>query len=138
MTRKRSTTLAVSDPQDQTVELHQGDELPAVSVNGEEFGPLDRDPALILAELADEAARDGGDPTPFAAGTFAFYAMPDGGMMTVFDLSEESRVGSPGVQRMRIPPGLIRAMNVLMAGGSRMSAVKALMGAGRAPGRLGR
>lgn len=110
----------VTDPQDQAVELY-----------GDQGGPMS-DPAEILAELADQAAREGDQPSPFAMGTFAFYATPDGGVVTVFDLDKQSRIGAPGVQRVRIPRGIIRATTVLMSGGSRIDAFRALMGGGRA------
>lgn len=113
---------SVTDPQDQSVELHR-----AQAVD-------QPDPGEILAELAAQAAReaaDGAAPTPFAAGTFAFYAAPDGSIVTVFDLAESSRIGTPGVNRVKIPQGIIRATTVLMSGGSKFDAVRALMGRGR-------
>jgi hypothetical protein len=78
----------------------------------------------MIATMAELARAQGDSPEPLAAGTFALYPMVDGGMMFVTDVREGVMAG---VKRQRIPPGLMRAMSVLMSGGSRRGALKALL-----------
>jgi hypothetical protein len=74
-----------------------------------------------LAAMA-EANRD--QPEPIAAGTFALYPMPDGGMMFVTDVQGGVM---QGIKHHRIPPPMIRAAAALAGGGSRIDALKAMM-----------
>jgi hypothetical protein len=90
---------------------------------------------LVVGEFLDEIAAiatQGGDrPSLVMGGTFAMYAIPStegGGLMCVYDIPEGQALA--GTQRVRIPPHLIRAM-VALAGGSKLDAVKALIGKGR-------
>lgn len=83
----------------------------------------------FIADLREIAESSGDSPEPMAAGTFAMYATPDGGMMMVTSVAE----GNPmaGVRRTKVPPGMIRAVTVLAGGGSIGSAIRAAAIGGR-------
>jgi hypothetical protein len=90
--------------------------------------------ADFLSDLAELAAANIGQQRPVAAGTFALYPMPDGGLMFVVDVAEGPM---KGIQRRRMPPAMIRAA-ALLAGGDRIGAVKAMAGIGKRKARNGR
>jgi hypothetical protein len=77
----------------------------------------------VIQMLAGETTPEG-DPRPVAAGTFALYPMPDGGLMFVTDVPEGVLAGT---KHTKISPALIRAAATLAGGGSKLSAVKALV-----------
>lgn len=79
----------------------------------------------LMGELAEIAREQKDNPQPVMAGTFAMYPMEDGGVMVVMS----GDVGPViGVQHVRMRPGLMRAINVLAGGGSKLAALKALRG----------
>lgn len=75
---------------------------------------------------ANEASGDA--PRPAVAGTFALYPMADGGLMFVTDVADGPLAG---IKHNRISPALIRAAGALGGGGSKLGAVKALIGRGK-------
>jgi hypothetical protein len=82
-----------------------------------------------LVETIAEMARERADTSePVITGTFALYPMTDGGVMFVTDVDKGPMMG---INHTRITPGLMRAMNVLIAGGSKFAALKALRGGRR-------
>lgn len=83
------------------------------------------DAADLIEQLAAMARTD--EPEPLAAGTFVLYPMRDGGMMFVTSVDEGLMAG---IKHTRVPPGLIRAIGVLVNGGSKLSALKAMTGFG--------
>lgn len=91
--------------------------------------PATEEPAAIgdvLAHLASFANQtdDDGNPIPIAAGTFAFYATPEGGVMIVTDCPDGP---FEGLHRHHLRPGMIRAIGGLASGGP-LGALKALRG----------
>jgi len=96
---------------------------------------IDIDPDAITADdlgsfieaAAAQAAADGDTPTPLVAGTFVMYPMPDGGVLAVTNVADGPMAGE---KRIRIRPGMIRAVGLLSGGGkgSKMAALKALAG----------
>jgi hypothetical protein len=102
-----------------------------------DLAPLDgEDQALDIGALIDalaETARDQDDqPEPIAQGSFAMYAMPDGGVMFVTSVPSGPMAG---INHHRINPGLIRAIGVLAGGGGKLAALKALASGRKAIGR---
>lgn len=83
------------------------------------------DPVTILDQLPPA---DPANPAPFLAGTFALYRGPDGSVTGVFDIAPESQVGSPGVQRVRIPPGILRAASTMLGGRGPLGKLRAMVG----------
>lgn len=81
-----------------------------------------------LAAVNAQAAEVGEAPRSMAAGTFALYPMPDGGLMFVSDIADGPLAG---VKHTRIAPGMIRAAVALAGGGSKLAAVKSLIGRGK-------
>lgn len=84
----------------------------------------------FMAELAQSAASHNpadGPPPAIAAGTFALYPMPDGGLMFVTNIADGPMAG---VKYTRINPGMIRAA-IALAGGGKVDAVRSLFGRGR-------
>lgn len=79
----------------------------------------------LLDAITATAAQTGDGSTPFAAGTFALYTMPNGGVMVVMH-SMEGPLKTPEPQRAAIPAGMIRAMAVLAGGGSKLAALRAM------------
>lgn len=81
----------------------------------------------VLDFITAAAARNAGsdEPEPLAAGTFVMYPMPDGGVMFVTSVDNGPL---RGIKHTRIRPGMLRAVGVLTSGGSKMKALKALMG----------
>lgn len=82
----------------------------------------------LLNEFS-RVARESDSPVLLAAGTFAIYPMPDGGMMLVMKV-DEGPMAADEPHRARVPAALLRAMGAL-AGGSKTGALKALMGRGK-------
>jgi len=82
--------------------------------------------ADLVSELENMAHVSAHDPAPIAQGTFAMYAMEDGGLMVALDADSLG-----GVRHQRIPPGLIRAIATLANGGSKFAALKAMTGRDR-------
>jgi hypothetical protein len=82
-------------------------------------------PGQFIQLMADAAAANPDQPTPLAAGTFVAYPMPDGGLMFVTNVMEGPFAGQ---QHHRIPPGMIRAAATLFGGGSKVDAIKGLIG----------
>lgn len=80
----------------------------------------------LLAQLAQLATVTDGDgnPIPVAAGTFAFYPTPAGGLMIVTECADGP---FEGLHRHEVKPGMIRAVGAL-AGGGPLGALKALRG----------
>lgn len=87
------------------------------------------DAAELVEQLAQLAAEQTGQPEPIAAGSFVLYPMPDGGMMFVTSVENGPLAG---IKHSRISPPLIRAMGVLVSGGSKVQALRAMMGRGKA------
>jgi hypothetical protein len=88
------------------------------------------DSESILGMLARLGAPDSwvdGTPPLLAAGTFAMYPTPTGGIMMVCKVAEgpDHIIGE---QRFQIPPAMIRTVGAVMGGGSKMGALKAMMG----------
>jgi hypothetical protein len=83
--------------------------------------------ATILDSLtgAAQLVPDGGPPKSFAAGTFAMYPMPAGGIMVTMKIDEGPLAGP--VQHVPIPAGIIRAMTVIAGGGSKVQALRAMV-----------
>lgn len=81
----------------------------------------------FIDELSAMATANENQPVALAAGTFVLYPMVDGGVMFVTSVE-----GGPmaGIKHTRIPPGMIRAVSVLAGGGTRRSALRALLGRG--------
>lgn len=92
-----------------------------------ELGDLsEADAQVAIADLTDAVpAVDGdGNPLPLAAGTFALYQDGQGGLMFVV----EDTVGRFEIPRYnKIPGAMIQAVMALKSG-SKMGALKALMG----------
>ena len=94
--------------------------------------PTHTDVAALIDELAAKAAAEADSPTPLAEGTFAMYAMPDGGIMMV---AAATNGPMEGVHHYRIPPAMMKAVAALAGGGSKLSALKGLLpGRRKAPG----
>jgi hypothetical protein len=96
--------------------------------------PLDSVDVMDAHDLIDalqQMARENdesGQPAALAQGTFALYAMRDGGAMFVTGVDHGPMAG---VKHTRIPPGMIRAIGVIAGGGSKAQAVKAMIGIGK-------
>jgi hypothetical protein len=76
-----------------------------------------------LKEIAKES-----DGKPIAGGTFAFYAMKDGGVMVVSEVLEGPMAG---IRHIRVTPAILRLVSGLASGGGPVSRVKAMMGRGK-------
>jgi hypothetical protein len=94
----------------------------------EDQAPSPADIGALIDELAAQAQAQADQPEPIAAGSFAMYAMPDGGVMFVTSVPSGPMAG---ISHHRINPGLIRAIGVLAGGGGKLQALKALAGKGR-------
>lgn len=92
---------------------------------GELVAPDDVETSDLLDALKEAAASSDG-AQPIFAGTFAMYAMADGGIMLVTDTPTGPL---QGVNRLRMPPAAVRMVSAL-AGGKR-GALRAFMGRGR-------
>jgi len=75
-----------------------------------------------IKDLHAQAPADG-PPAPLVAGTFVLYPMADGGLMGVMSVVEGAMAGE---HRMRLAPGMLRALGILAGGGSKIAALKAL------------
>lgn len=85
------------------------------------------DAQQVIADLAAHAVAQGDHAAPILQGTFAMYPMEDGGVMVATNITEGPMAG---VKHIRIAPALIAAGTAL-TGGSKMGALKALMGGKR-------
>lgn len=92
---------------------------------GELVDGEDVEVSSVIEQLKRHAAEATGDETaPIFAGTFAMYAMADGGMMMVTD----TPIGPiQGVNRLRMPPAMVRMIEGFAMGGKR-GAFRAFMG----------
>lgn len=75
------------------------------------------------------AARNNDEPILLAAGTFAAYPTPNGGLHLVMTV-EQGPFAQPGPHRANLPANLLRAV-IALAGGSKGGAVKALFSRGK-------
>jgi hypothetical protein len=94
------------------------------------------DLSSFVEELTELAKRPTDEPVVLMAGKFAMYPMADGGVMFV----TECPIGvfaTPGVNRTRIPPAMLRALAVIFGGGSKMGALRAALRGGKQPKALG-
>lgn len=83
--------------------------------------------AEIARQVQAQVATDpDAEPTPFMAGTFAMYGTPQGGIVVVMDLPDGTPVGRPGVSRTYMPPAIVRVLDVISSGGSKMEILKAV------------
>src|SRR5512138_397724 len=102
------------------------------TVRAQEIEEIDTDPENIdeqgLEDLLDAMKQmaldmEGGPAQAVAEGTFALYPMTDGGFMFV---TAVDRGPMAGIKHTRIRPALIRAIAVIVGGGSKRAAIKAM------------
>lgn len=80
---------------------------------------------LTLLKNAANVTDEDGNPQPVAKGTFAMYAMPDGGIMFVSNIAEGPMTGT---HHHRVPPGMVRMALSLADSGGAVVKLKALKG----------
>lgn len=88
--------------------------------------PAEMDIKEFVAHIHQLARHKGanGEELPVATGTFAIYAMEDGGIMVVSSMGSGPMAGT---HHQRVSPRMIRAL-AAFAGGSKTRAIKELMG----------
>lgn len=105
-----------TEPSTDLVPVHDFEDTPADAA----------DAANLIETIAEMAAAQGSNvQTPFAQGTFAMYAMPDGGIM-VATYGDGGLM--EGTKHTRISPFIIKGMLALTGAGG---GIKGLLGIGK-------